>query len=91
MNKKRKTPETGESALRRFIEEDLGGVISADGGTLEWIGLSGNTVSVRLTGACAACPCRHKTVRQFIEPRVKERFGKKFTVDAQITKPYYMK
>ena len=42
-------------------------VLVADGGDIELVGLDGDQVRVRLTGACADCPTSHMTLHLGLE------------------------
>ena len=46
--------------------------LRADGGDIELVALEGNSVAVRLTGLCAACPSAHMTLHVGIETALRE-------------------
>lgn len=44
----------------------------ADGGDIEVLSVTGNSATVRLTGACANCPSAHMTLHVGIEMALRE-------------------
>ena len=58
--------------------EELRGMLQADGGDLELIGIEGKTVKLKLTGACGGCPHAAMTLKQGIEGALRD------TVDPEI-------
>lgn len=75
--------------IRAFVEADLRDAIREDGGELEFAGVIGHTVHVRLAAACATCPSRHKTVRHFLTSKIRSRFGMRWNVKAVFVAPYF--
>ena len=67
-----------EAKIRAKLEE-LRGMLKADGGDLEVVGIDGSQVSLKLTGACGGCPHAALTLKQGIERVLREE------VDASIT------
>ncbi|MHC4253783.1 MAG: NifU family protein [Planctomycetota bacterium] len=51
--------------------EDIRPALQADGGDLEFVGIEGKVVKVRLTGHCAGCPMAQMTLQRGVETRVK--------------------
>ena len=45
-----------EERVRKILEEKIRPALQMDGGDIELMGVEGNTVKVRLTGACHGCP-----------------------------------
>ena len=77
-------------AMKGFIEgPSVQGKIREDGGDLRFEGLEGHAVRITMTAACADCPASALTVRHFIEPAMRARFGKAFSVEARFKKPYF--
>jgi len=68
--------------MREKIEEALNKIRPAlmrDGGNVELVGLEGDVVRVKLTGACGGCPMSQMTLKMGIErimkreiPEIKE-------------------
>jgi Fe-S cluster biogenesis protein NfuA len=52
--------------------ENIRGLLQADGGDVELVGIEDGVVKVRLTGACMGCPMSQMTLKQGIEERLKE-------------------
>jgi len=62
----------------KIMEEDVKKVLEkvrpslqADGGDVEFVGMEGDVVKVRLKGACGGCPMATVTLKQGIEAAVK--------------------
>jgi Fe-S cluster biogenesis protein NfuA len=53
------------------IIEQLRPALNADGGDIEVIGIRGDVVRVKLTGACAGCPSAEMTLRLGLEAAVR--------------------
>jgi len=64
------TTVTLESRVKEVLDE-IRPMIQADGGDVEFVGLDGEIVKVRLMGACAHCPGATMTLKMGIENRVK--------------------
>lgn len=65
-----------ESNLEQKVKAALDEVrpaLQADGGDVEFVGLDGDVVKVRLTGACGGCPMATMTLVGFVQERVKQR------------------
>ena len=45
--------------------------LEADGGGVEFVGIAGGEVRVRLLGACDGCPMATSTLVDFVEERIK--------------------
>ncbi|HOO56241.1 MAG TPA: NifU family protein [bacterium] len=54
--------------------------LQADGGDLEFIKLDGNTVTVRLQGACQGCPGAQMTLKMGIERLLKKHVDENLEV-----------
>jgi len=76
-------------SIQAYIEKEIRPAIREDGGELEFVGIAGDVVHVRMAGACATCPSRLRTLRHFIEPQVRAQFGRRWSVTATFAKPYY--
>ena len=66
-----------EEAVRAKLEE-LRSMLQADGGDLEFVGITDKTVSLRLRGACGTCPHATMTIKNGIERILRE------TVDSEL-------
>ena len=47
--------------------------LQADGGDVEYIGLEGDVVKVKLKGACGGCPMAQMTLKNGIETLIKRK------------------
>lgn len=68
-----------EEKIRATLEE-LRGMLQADGGDLEVVGIAGTNVSLKLKGACGGCPHATMTIKNGIERALRERVDKTITV-----------
>ncbi len=64
------------------VLEEIRPSLQADGGDVELVAVEGNTVKVRLTGACAGCPMSQLTLAFGIEKILKERIPEIEKVEA---------
>ena len=53
--------------------EEVKPYLKADGGDIELVAVEGNTVKVRLKGACAGCPMSKMTLQWGVERFIKKR------------------
>jgi len=63
--------KTKEERIKAILDE-IRPYIQADGGDLEFVGLQGNVVNVRLRGACCGCPGARMTLKMGVEQRIRE-------------------
>jgi len=61
-----------EEKIKKVIEERILPALQMDGGGIEFVGMDGNKVKVRLTGACHGCPSAAMTLHQGVERILKE-------------------
>jgi len=47
--------------------ENISPDLQNDGGDIEYVGMNGNTVTVRLVGSCAGCPMSQMTLKNGVE------------------------
>ena len=62
--------------MREKIEKALNSIrpyLTADGGNVELIDVTGHTVKLRLTGACGTCPMSTMTLKNLVERTLKEQ------------------
>jgi Fe-S cluster biogenesis protein NfuA len=62
--------------MREKIEKALNSIrpyLTADGGNVELIDVIGDTVKLRLTGACGTCPMSTMTLKHLVERTLKEQ------------------
>jgi Fe-S cluster biogenesis protein NfuA len=56
-----------------------------DGGDIEFIKLEGNTVTVRLVGACAGCPMSQMTLKNGVERYLKHTVDENLVVENEMS------
>ena len=69
-----------EEKVKAFIEE-VRPYIQSHGGDVEFVGMEGNTVKLKLLGACRSCPGAVMTLRHGIEAQLKELVGPDLVVE----------
>ena len=69
-----------EEKIRATLE-DLRGMLQADGGDLEVVGIEGTNVQLKLTGACGGCPHATMTIKNGIERALREKVDETITVE----------
>jgi Fe-S cluster biogenesis protein NfuA len=52
-----------EDRIQKIIEEKIRPSLQMDGGDIEYLGMDGNNVKVRLKGACHGCPSAQITLQ----------------------------
>ena len=60
-----------EEKVKQAIEK-IKPVLKRDGGGIEFVALEGNTVKVKLQGACSGCPMSQMTVKNVVEETIKK-------------------
>jgi len=60
-------------AIQKVIDTDIAPALAQDGGGMELIDLDGNTVKVRLMGACSGCASSTATLKGFVEAQIQEK------------------
>ena len=68
-----------EEKIKATLEQ-LRGMLQADGGDLELVGIDGINVKLRLKGACGGCPHAAITIKEGIERTLREQIDKNITV-----------
>lgn len=69
-----------EEKIKALIEEIRPG-IQGHGGDVEFVGLEGKTVKLRLTGSCHSCPYAMMTLKNGIEARLRDAVDPELTVE----------
>jgi Fe-S cluster biogenesis protein NfuA len=72
-----KTEEKVQKALAEIRPQ-----IQADGGDIELVAVEGDTVKVRLRGACVGCPMSALTLKQGVERMIKAKVPEIQAVEA---------
>jgi len=79
------------AAIRAFVEGELRDAIREDGGDIAFERFAGTTVFVRMGALCSICPSGPRTVKHFVERRLRERFARDLAVQARFVKPYFLR
>jgi Fe-S cluster biogenesis protein NfuA len=61
-----------EEDIKKALAE-IRPMLQADGGDVEYIGIEGDIVKVKLKGACGGCPMATMTLKNGIETFIKKR------------------
>ncbi len=61
-----------EEDIKKALDE-IRPALQADGGDVEYVGMDGDVVKVRLKGACGGCPMATMTLKNGIEMYVKKK------------------
>ncbi|MCE5250933.1 NifU family protein [bacterium] len=61
-----------EDDIKKALDE-IRPSLQADGGDVEYMGMDGNVVKVRLKGACGGCPMATLTLKNGIEAIIKRK------------------
>ena len=70
-----------EEDIKKALEE-IRPALQADGGDVEYVGLEGDVVQVKLKGACGGCPMATMTLKNGIETLIKKRVPGVSSVEA---------
>ena len=70
-----------EEDIKKALEE-IRPVLQADGGDVEYVGMVGDIVKVRLKGACSGCPMATLTLKNGIETIIKKKVPSVSSVEA---------
>jgi len=66
----------------KAVLEDIRTSLQSHGGDLEFVGIEGGVVKVKLKGACAGCPGAQMTLQMGVERMLKERVPEVTGVEA---------
>ncbi len=61
-----------EEDIKKALDE-IRPALQADGGDVEYVGMDGDVVKVKLTGACGSCPMATMTLKNGIEVLIKKK------------------
>ena len=61
-----------EEDIKKALDE-IRPALQADGGDVEYVGMDGDVVQVKLKGACGGCPMATMTLKNGIEVVIKKR------------------
>ena len=66
--------------IEDVLEKEIKPALEKDGGSIDLIDLDGNTILVKLMGACANCRTSQVTIKNFIETKIQELVSPDLTV-----------
>ena len=69
-----------QEKVEQLIDE-IRPLIQGHGGDVEFVAMEGNTVQLRLHGACHACPHAMMTLKNGIEAELRDRLSPELTVE----------
>jgi Fe-S cluster biogenesis protein NfuA len=69
-----------EEKIKSLLEE-LRKMLQEDGGDLELVSITGNTVKLKLKGACGCCPHAMQTLKGGIERVLREQISNEIVVE----------
>ena len=61
-----------EEQIKQIIQEKIRPALQMDGGDIEYVGMDGKTVKVRLKGACSGCPSAAMTLQMGVFRMLKQ-------------------
>ena len=67
--------------IEKVLEEDVRPQLNMDGGSVELVDVSGQTIKVRLIGMCSGCMAADATLKGFIERTLKDKIDPDITVE----------
>ena len=70
-----------EEEIKKALDQ-IRPALQADGGDVEYIGLDGDVVKVKLKGACGSCPMALLTLKNGIETIIKKNVPGVSSVEA---------
>ena len=62
-NDDKEMEEKMEEKVKKIIDEKIRPALAMDGGGIDFMGMDGNNVKVRLQGACQGCPSANITLQ----------------------------
>jgi len=70
-----------EEDIKKALDE-IRPALQADGGDVEYVGMDGDVVKVKLKGACGGCPMATMTLKNGIEVLIKKKVPSVSSVEA---------
>ncbi len=68
--------------IQSVIDTKIKPVLKRDGGDIEFLNLVGNTVQVKLQGACAMCPSSKITLKNLVEKQIRDEVSPELEIEA---------
>ena len=66
--------------IQEVLDKEIKPLLDRDGGSVEFVDLTGDQVTVRLCGRCASCPASSVTLKHTVEDKLREFVSSKLTV-----------
>jgi len=63
-----------------LIAGPIGALAESHGGSIELVSVAGDTVTVRMSGACHGCPAAESTLHDKLQGELRRRAGQRVTV-----------
>lgn len=67
--------------IEETLQREIKPALEKDGGGIELVDVDGNTVSVKLYGACATCSASQVTLKHYVESKLKELVAPELVVE----------
>lgn len=67
--------------IEETLQREIKPALEKDGGGIELVDVDGNTVSVKLHGACATCSASQVTLKHYVEEKLKELVAPELIVE----------
>ena len=84
-----RTRSPSAEAICALVEGEIRDAVREDGGDIAFERLEGHTVHVRMGALCSMCPSGPRTVKHFVEKRLRQRISPDLVVEARFVKPYF--
>lgn len=73
------------AVVAELLAGPIGALAESHGGSIELASIEGDTVNVRLSGACHGCPAAASTLHDNLQRELRRRFGRKINVIGEST------
>lgn len=67
-------------AIEKVLNDDIKPKLNLDGGSIELVDFSGNTITLRMLGMCGGCASAGITLKSFVEKTLKEKLDSSLEV-----------
>ena len=66
-----------------LLAGSVGAIAESHGGSIELVSVAGDTVTVRMSGACHGCPAAESTLHDKLQRELRRRTGQQITIVSQ--------
>jgi NFU1 iron-sulfur cluster scaffold homolog, mitochondrial len=73
------------AVVAELLAGPIGALAESHGGSIELASIQGDTVNVRLSGACHGCPAAASTLHDNLQRELRRRFGREINVVGEST------